>query len=121
MRKGPRASSERARLVYRSCKPAWITYTASIEMENFFDAGPPFILSPGFKRLLHWHHDRPPLLCFRIGCHSSHVRGIICAVIFVVAEQQAVLQKNRIIANVTFLDHGQYFRPYRGMVFLVFV
>src|ERR1700680_40587 len=67
------------------------TFSALIEVKNFFHVGPPLILPASFKRTLHRHHDCPPLLCFWIGSHCCHVRWIICAVIFEVAEEQAVL------------------------------
>src|ERR1700722_3085234 len=97
------------------------TNRESIEMKNFLHAGPPFVFSASFKRTLHRHHDGPPLLGFWIGRHFRHVCRIIRAVIFEVTEEQAVLQEDGIIANVTFLDHCQHFRPHRGMVFLIFV
>src|ERR1700690_1328842 len=77
----------------RSCRLGF-SCTASLEMKNLFHAGPPLTFRPSFKRTLHRHHDGPPFLCFLIGCHFCHISGVVCAVIFEVAEEQAVLPKN---------------------------
>src|SRR5215469_4196641 len=91
----------------------------SIGVKHFFHLGPPFALLAGFDGLLHGHHHRPPFLGSGVRCHFCHVRFVIRAMVFEIAEQEIVLKVDRELLNVAFANHVQDVRPYSGVMSFV--
>jgi hypothetical protein len=64
-------------------------------------------------------HYCPPLLCLGISRHLRHVRLKVRIVVFPIAEQQIIFEKDGIIADIAISEHVQNLRPNRRMKFLV--
>lgn len=47
--------------------------TGLIQVKNFFHISPKFACAACFERKHQWFYQIPPVLCFFIGCHFSHV------------------------------------------------
>src|SRR6185369_10560633 len=90
-------------------------------VKDLFHIRPPFAFAARFKWLLHGLHNGPPLLGFRIGSHVCHISSKVTAVVFEVAEQSVILQKYRIVADITLMNHLENLRPDGGVISFVFL
>src|SRR5215475_12414089 len=82
-----------------------------LEMEYLIHLRPPFSCLPAVERALHGHHDRPPFLCLRVRSDARHIQDMIRPVVFVIAEEKIVFQKDGIVANIRAPDGVEYLRP----------
>src|SRR5690348_2222784 len=90
-----------------------------VVVEDFFHECPPVSLGAVLQRLLHWLHDGPPTLGGRIGGHLFHISRVVLAYVLEIAEQQAIAQENRIIADVAARNRVQHGGPNRSMVLAI--
>src|SRR5580704_3948338 len=87
-----------------------------IEVKDFLHRCPPLTFGARVKRLLHGFHDSPPFLRLGIACDLGHICFVIHSVVFVIAEQQIILQKDRVVADVASPNGGENLRPDLRMV-----
>src|SRR5580658_10741562 len=87
----------------------------SVEMKYFFHFGPPLTLFSGGEWILHWAHNRPPFLGFRVRGHLCPICLDVGSVILEIAKQEIVFEKDGVVTNVALRDLAQHFRPHSSM------
>ena len=88
-------------------------------MKHFLHLGPPLPRFSCGQRFLHGLHHSPPFLRFPVRGHFGPVTLQIGAVIFEIAEEDVILEKNGIFPDVAFQNLLQDFRPHRSVLLLV--
>src|SRR5882724_13483671 len=91
----------------------------SIEVKNLFHLRPPLSLLPCRQRFLHRLHHCPPFLSLVVRSHFAPVTLQVASVVLEIAEEEAVLEEDRIVSDVAFRNLCQHFRPDRGVISLV--
>src|ERR1700731_899857 len=91
----------------------------SIDVKDLLYRCAPLTFPGVLRGLLNLLDDPPPLLRLGIPCDLRHIRLVIRSMVFVIAEQQIILQEDRIVADVASPNGGENLRPHLSMVSLV--